>query len=68
MYENSGTFTIHGREYRLDTYYPMGKAQPQYKMFHVWATEESKGITFASEEGFLDWLDKMCGPRQLELL
>ena len=62
LYENTGILTIEGREYRIDTYYPMGKARPEYRMFHVWGKTETH--TFASEEGFFDWLDAKQQPTQ----
>ena len=60
QYENTGTLTIEGKPYRIDTYYPMGKARPEYKIFHIWektAVREGESFTFASEDGFFDWLD-----------
>lgn len=57
-YENTGTLTLNGKDYRLDTYYPMGKSRPAYKMFHVWS-REGESLTFASEEGFEQWLEKV---------
>lgn len=66
LFVNTGIMRIYGREYRLDTYYPCGKAQPQYKMFHVWASDES--YTFASEEGFENWIEaKLVEGEQLRL-
>ncbi len=59
-YVNNGTIRIYGREYRMDTYFPMGKAHPEYKIFHIWektAVREGESFTFASEDGFFDWLD-----------
>lgn len=70
IYENTGTLTIRNKTYRLDTYYPMGKSRPAYKMFHVWekgAVREGASLTFASEEGFIDWLDAMQAPVQQQL-
>lgn len=66
-YENAGIFRIYGREYQLDTYYPMGKHRPEYKMFSVW-THDGESHTFASEDGFFDWLDEVQAPRQMGLL
>lgn len=65
LFENTGTLRIHGKDYRLDTYYPCGKAKPAYKIFHVWASGES--LTFASEEGFEHWLEKVQAPTQMGL-
>ena len=64
-YETTGILRIHGQDYHIDTYYPCGKAKPNYKMFHVWASTESH--TFASEEGFERWLEKAQAPRQQAL-
>jgi hypothetical protein len=66
-YENAGIFTIYGKEYQLDTYYPMGKHRPEYKMFSVW-THDGESHTFSNEDSFFDWLDTMCAPRQMGLL
>jgi hypothetical protein len=59
-YRTAGILRIQGREYRIDTYYPMGLARPEYKMFHVSASDESETHTFASENGFENWLEQ-CG-------
>lgn len=71
IYENTGTLRIHGKDYRLDTYYPMGKSRPAYKMFHVWerdAVRDGVSLTFASEEGFENWIeDKLTEGEQLRL-
>ena len=70
IYENTGTLRIHGKDYRIDTYYPMGKAKPSYAIFHVWersAVREGESHTFASEDGFIAWLEKVQAPTQLGL-
>lgn len=70
IYQNTGIFRIHGKEFRLDTYYPLGLARPAYKIFHVWerdAVREGQSFTFASEEGFENWLEKMQAPTQRAL-
>jgi hypothetical protein len=68
IYRNAGIMRIYGREYRLDTYYPMGLARPEYKMFHVWASDATEAHTFASEEGFENWIeDKLTEGEQLRL-
>lgn len=70
MYENTGTLTIHGKTYAIDTYYPLGKRRPEYKIFCVWekhAVLRGESHTFASEEGFIDWLDKVQEPVQRAL-
>ena len=70
IYENTGTLTIGGKTYRLDTYYPMGKQRPAYKIFHVWektAVREGESLTFASEDGFVAWLEKVQAPAQMRL-
>ena len=56
VYINNGTFRIYGKDYRMDTYYPLGEQRPEYKIFHVWH-RQGESFTFASETGFLDWLD-----------
>ena len=66
MYENTGTLTIHGKTYAIDTYYPLGKRRPEYKIFCVWAREGDKHI-FAGEHSFLAWLNKVQAPVQREL-
>ncbi len=61
-YVNNGTVRIHNREYRIDTYYPAGLAHPNYKMFHVWekdAVRQGESHTFASEDGFIHWLEEV---------
>ncbi len=66
-YENTGILTIHGKEFRIDTYYPNGKAQPNYAIFHVWernAIREGDSLTFASEDGFIHWLEQVQAPVQ----
>jgi hypothetical protein len=55
IYEQTGTLRIHGKDYRIDTYYPCGKAKPNYKMFHIWASDTA--LTFASEQGFENWIE-----------
>ena len=70
VYENTGILAIRGKEYRLDTYYPMGKSRPEYKIFHIWektAVREGERLTFASEEGFEQWLAKIQAPVQQQL-
>jgi hypothetical protein len=60
-YVNTGIVTIHGKQYRIDTYYPCGLSQPNYKMFHVWekgAVLKGESHTFASEDGFINWLER----------
>jgi len=71
MYENTGILTIHGKTYAIDTYYPLGKRRPEYKIFCVWeksAVLRGESHTFASEDGFIDWLDEVQAPRQMGLL
>ena len=71
VYKNTGIFRIHGKEYRLDTYYPMGEQHPAYKIFHVWeksAVREGESFTFASEAGFEQWLEDVQAPAQMRLL
>lgn len=65
---DNGILTIHGREYHLQTIYPMGRKRPQYKMWYVW--EDCKpGLAFASDEGFERWLEKtQAKPVQARLL
>ncbi len=61
-YTNTGTLTLNGHEYRIDTYYPLGMRQPNYKLFHVWEKDtvgKGESLTFASEDGFLNWLETM---------
>jgi hypothetical protein len=57
LFVNTGIMRIYGREYRLDTYYPMGLARPEYKMFHVWTSDATETHTFASEQGFENWIE-----------
>lgn len=66
MYENTGTLTIHGKTYAIDTYYPLGKRRPEYKFFCVWA-REGESHTFVSEGEFIKWLEKAQVPVQREL-
>ena len=66
IYENTGTLTLNGRDYHLDTYYPMGKQRPEYKIFSVWA-REGESRCFASEDGFIDWLEQVQAPVQQAL-
>lgn len=59
-YINTGTLTINNKEFRIDTYYPAGLAKANYKIFHVWeknAVREGEKVTFASEDGFFNWLE-----------
>jgi len=65
-YENTGTLTINGRQFAIDTYYPCGKAKPQYKIFCVWEQHAERGEKhiFAGEHGFIQWLEKVQAPVQ----
>ena len=66
-HQSTGIFRIHGKEYNLDTFSPLGLARPEYKIFSVW-TQEGESLAFASEEGFECWLEKMVlEPVQREL-
>jgi hypothetical protein len=56
IYTSTGTLRVNDRELRIDTYYPAGRAKPEYRMIHVWE-RDGESLTFASETGFLDWLD-----------
>lgn len=70
IYENTGILNIHGKDYRVDTYYPLGKQRPAYKIFHVWeksAVREGASLTFASESGFENWLEQVQAPTQRAL-
>lgn len=59
-YTNTGTLRVNGREYRIDTYYPLGTQRPEYKIFNVWerdAVRKGESFVFASEDGFFNWLE-----------
>lgn len=61
-YINTGILTLNKKQYRIDTYYPAGLRKPEYKIFHVWekgAVREGESYTFASEEGFFNWLERL---------
>lgn len=64
---NTGTLRIHGEEFIIETIYPKGLKHTHYAMFSVRPAKQDKGVTFASEEGFIDWLDAMQSPRQQSL-
>jgi len=64
---NTGTLNIRGREYHLQTIYPMGRKRPQYQLWYVWENTEP-GQVFASEDGFVAWLTRMEQPTQMPLL
>lgn len=65
-YTNTCALAIHGKHYRIDTYYPAGRAKPEYRMIHVWE-RDGESLTFASESGFLLWLERRHAPAQLTL-
>lgn len=61
-YTNTGIIRANGREYRIDTYYPLGMQRPEYKIFNVWekdAIGKGESYVFASEDGFFDWLEHL---------
>lgn len=64
---NTGTLRIHGQDYIIDTIYPKGIKHTHYAMFSVRPAGQDKGITFASEEGFIDWLELVQAPTQIGL-
>jgi hypothetical protein len=64
---NTGTLRIHGEEFIVDTIYLKGLKHTHYAMFSVRPAGQDKGVTFASEKGFIDWLDAMQSPRQQAL-
>lgn len=63
----TGILRIHGEDFIIDTIYPKGVKHTHYALFSVRPAGQDKGITFASEEGFIDWLDAMQSPRQQAL-
>jgi hypothetical protein len=67
IYTSTGTLRVNDRELRIDTYYPLGMRRPEYKIFHVWEKDtigKGESLTFASEDGFFNWLDAKQQPTQ----
>jgi hypothetical protein len=61
-----GTLTIKGTEWRLQEYIPNPK-MPNYKWLTAYSIKLSQKATFASDEAFEAWLDKMQAPKQMSL-
>lgn len=64
---DTGIINIHGREYHLQTIYPMGRKRSQYQLWYVWENTKP-GQVFASEDAFVAWLNRMEQPVQMPLL
>jgi hypothetical protein len=67
LLKDVGTLTIKGTEWRLQEYYP-NPAMRNYKFITAYNIRLSKKETFASDEAFEQWLDKMQAPQQMSLL
>jgi len=65
---NTGILTVYGREYHLQTIYPMGRKRPEYKLWYVWENTKP-GQVFASDESFERWCMQVTAkPVQARLL
>jgi len=67
LLKDVGTLTIKGTEWRLQEYYP-NPSMRNYKFITAYNIRLSKKETFASDEAFELWLDKMQAPQQMSLL
>ena len=67
LLKDVGTLTIKGTEWRLQEYYP-NPTMRNYKFITAYNIRLSKKETFASDEAFEVWLDKMQAPQQMNLL
>lgn len=66
LLKDVGTLTIKGTEWRLQEYIP-NPSMPNYKWLTAYNIKLSKKATFASDEAFEAWLDKMQAPVQQSL-
>jgi len=66
MLKDCGTLTIKGVEWRMQEYYP-NPTMLNYKFLTVYSIKHSKKETFASDEAFEAWLDKVQAPVQQSL-
>jgi hypothetical protein len=64
--KDCGTLTIRGTEWRLQEYYP-NPAMRNYKFLTAYSIKLSEKATFASDEAFEAWLEKMQAPVQQHL-
>ena len=63
LLKDVGVLTIRGTEWRLQEYYPNPSMQ-NYKFITAYSIRLSEKATFASDEAFEQWLDKMQTPTQ----
>ena len=61
-----GIMTIRGIEWRLQEYIP-NPTMPNYKFLTAYNIKHSLKETFASDEAFESWLERMQAPRQQQL-
>jgi len=66
LLKDVGILTIKGVEWRLQEYYPNPSMQ-NYKFLTVYNIKHSLKETFASDEAFEAWLDKVQAPVQQSL-
>ena len=66
LLKDCGVLTIRGLEWRLQEYIPNPKMR-NHKWLTAYSIKLSKKETFASDEAFEAWLDKMQAPKQQNL-
>ena len=57
--KTTGIYTIKGKEYTVQTWWPKGRKHNNYRLYMIWAFGE-RGTVFASEEALHIWVAKQA--------